>query len=271
MPIEAALIKPVVDALMGLFRRGENLHLKHNAEAALREAIRELLLANPDENKAEARIAIAKAAGILSGTWCWPKTCCASIARPRRAPRGKSGSSRARKTAAKPDNEAGRQACQQDRTKPAAQEAREEMTASHLFSALCLVWAISQLWIGRRRSGDAARARDRGTLNLLIVAIFAALAFGIWLAWRDDGQLATRNVPLLWSGMATMVAGLLLRWWSVRTLAQYFTVDIAIQPGQELIRRGPYRLLRHPSYTGALLHRVRLRHRAWAIRSRRWW
>jgi hypothetical protein len=66
MPIEAALIKPVVDALMGLFRQGDNLRLKHNAEAALREAIRELLLASPDDNKAEARIAIAKAAGILS-------------------------------------------------------------------------------------------------------------------------------------------------------------------------------------------------------------
>ena len=66
MPIEAALIKPVVDALMGLFRQGKDRQLKHNAEAALREAIRELLLANPDENKAAARIAIAKAAGILS-------------------------------------------------------------------------------------------------------------------------------------------------------------------------------------------------------------
>ena len=66
MAIEAALVKPVVDALMALFRRGENMQLKHNAEAALREAIRELLLANPDENKAQAKIAIAKAAGILS-------------------------------------------------------------------------------------------------------------------------------------------------------------------------------------------------------------
>src|SRR3546814_17329310 len=66
MPIEAALIKPVVDVLMGLFRQGENLRLKSNAEAALREAIRELLLASPADNKAEARIAIAKAAGILS-------------------------------------------------------------------------------------------------------------------------------------------------------------------------------------------------------------
>ena len=66
MAIEAALIKPVVDALMALLSRGEKANLKRNAEAALREAIRELLLANPDENKAEARIAIAKAAGILS-------------------------------------------------------------------------------------------------------------------------------------------------------------------------------------------------------------
>ena len=66
MPIEAALIKPVVDALMGLFRQGEHLKLKHDADKAVREAIRELLLANPDENKAAARIAIAKAAGILS-------------------------------------------------------------------------------------------------------------------------------------------------------------------------------------------------------------
>ena len=66
MPIESALIKPVVDALMALLQRGEKATLKRNAEAALREAIRELLLANPDENKAQARIAIAKAAGILS-------------------------------------------------------------------------------------------------------------------------------------------------------------------------------------------------------------
>ena len=66
MPIEAALVKPVVDALMALLQRGEKANLKRSAESALREAIRELLLANPDENKAQARIAIAKAAGILT-------------------------------------------------------------------------------------------------------------------------------------------------------------------------------------------------------------
>lgn len=127
------------------------------------------------------------------------------------------------------------------------------MTHAHAFVALCIVWAISQLWIGRRRSGDKTKARDRGTLNTLILVIFASLALSVWLAVRDDGQLAARAPTVAWTGMAAMVAGLVLRWWSVRTLAHFFTVDIAIHPGQTLVRRGPYRLLRHPSYTGALL------------------
>ena len=103
MPIEAALVKPVVDALMGLFRRGENLHLKHNAEAALREAIRELLLANPDENKAEARIAIAKAAGILSSDVVLAEDMLRKHRATKARTAGKSGSSRARKTVARAD------------------------------------------------------------------------------------------------------------------------------------------------------------------------
>jgi len=121
------------------------------------------------------------------------------------------------------------------------------------FLWLCGLWAASQLWIGRRRSGDPRRSRDRGTLSLLIVAIAAGLGAGAWLAWRDDGQLAAREPGLAWCGMALMLAGLLLRWWSVRTLGRWFTVDLAVRAEQELVRHGPYRLLRHPSYTGALL------------------
>jgi hypothetical protein len=121
MPIEAALIKPVVDALMGLFRRGENLHLKHNAEAALREAIRELLLANPDENKAEARIAIAKAAGILSGDVVLAEDMLRKHRATKARTAGKSGSSRARKAVAKADTRPVEKAAGRT-TKPAAKK-----------------------------------------------------------------------------------------------------------------------------------------------------
>ena len=66
MSIEAALIKPVVDALISLLKKGNDIRLKTTAKDSLSEAIRELLLADPNENVAEAKIAIAKAAGIIS-------------------------------------------------------------------------------------------------------------------------------------------------------------------------------------------------------------
>jgi Arc/MetJ-type ribon-helix-helix transcriptional regulator len=66
MPIEAGYIKPVVDAILGLVKKGSNAKLQRDAAKAVREAIRELLLADPNENEVEAKIAIAKAAGLIS-------------------------------------------------------------------------------------------------------------------------------------------------------------------------------------------------------------
>jgi hypothetical protein len=66
MPIEASLIKPVVDAILGLVGTGRDVKLKHDAAKAVREAIRELLMADPNENEVEAKLAIAKAAGLIS-------------------------------------------------------------------------------------------------------------------------------------------------------------------------------------------------------------
>ena len=102
MAIESALIKPVVDALMALLSRGEKANLKRNAEAALREAIRELLLANPDENKAEARIAIAKAAGILSEDVVLAEDMLEKHRATKAKTTGKAASGRKRKPAAAP-------------------------------------------------------------------------------------------------------------------------------------------------------------------------
>lgn len=66
MPIEAVFIKPVVDAILGLVKKGSDVKLQRDAAKAIREAIRELLLADPNENEVEAKIAIAKAAGLIS-------------------------------------------------------------------------------------------------------------------------------------------------------------------------------------------------------------
>ncbi len=52
---------------------------------------------------------------------------------------------------------------------------------------------------------------------------------------------------------ALMMAGLALRTWAVFTLGRYFTWHVAVQERQKVIRQGPYRFVRHPSYLGAIL------------------
>ena len=64
MPIEI-LAKPVVDALLGAFDRARQARLRASARKAIGEAIAELIRITPDLSKAQAQIAIARAAGIL--------------------------------------------------------------------------------------------------------------------------------------------------------------------------------------------------------------
>ena len=123
-----------------------------------------------------------------------------------------------------------------------------------LFVALTTVWAASELWLGwSRRSGDRSRARDSGTLRMLLVTVYLCIGIAVWLAASAAGHFEAMRAPLLWTGLLLMASGMMLRFWSIRVLANFFTVDVTIREGHELIRRGPYRLLRHPSYTGSLM------------------
>jgi protein-S-isoprenylcysteine O-methyltransferase len=49
------------------------------------------------------------------------------------------------------------------------------------------------------------------------------------------------------------VAGLLLRWWAIVTLGRFFTVDVTLEKDHVLVELVPFRMVRHPSYTGVLL------------------
>ena len=128
--------------------------------------------------------------------------------------------------------------------------------SGRLFAALIVVWALSEFWLGwKRRSEDRSHARDRGTLRLLLVTVYVCICLAVWLSYRSEGHIGNANVrqPLFWAGLLLMATGLALRFWAIRVLARFFTIDVNIQPGHELIRHGPYRLLRHPSYTGSLM------------------
>ena len=129
MALESALVKPVVDAIMALLRRGENMQLNRNAEKAVREAIRELLLASPDENKAAARIAVAKAAGLLSEDVVLAEEMLQKHRATKSRTHGKASTGRRRRTAKAPAKAMARKKPTPSKTRPASSASKAKPAA----------------------------------------------------------------------------------------------------------------------------------------------
>jgi protein-S-isoprenylcysteine O-methyltransferase len=93
---------------------------------------------------------------------------------------------------------------------------------------------------------------DHGTAAQILWTVYLTQAAALLeLAWRRRVALPLDLTS--WAAFTVMIGGLALRTWAVVLLGPWFTWNVAVQQGQQLVSRGPYRLIRHPSYTGALI------------------
>jgi protein-S-isoprenylcysteine O-methyltransferase Ste14 len=117
-------------------------------------------------------------------------------------------------------------------------------------------WLLAEvvLQVSQYFSGGRARVSEWRSLGLIVLSVavgevlaaFAARrlpSLDLHIPWVVAFGVA---IPVLWVG-----AG--FRLWSIRTLGRYFRGVVHVQQDHEVIQRGPYRILRHPSYAGALL------------------
>lgn len=95
----------------------------------------------------------------------------------------------------------------------------------------------------------ALGAREQGGRHFpLLVLVHVLMPAGIlWEVLR----LSTRPGPLWPLWLVFLVAAEALRLWSMRALGPYWTARIWVVPGMTVVRDGPYRFLRHPSYLAA--------------------
>ena len=62
------------------------------------------------------------------------------------------------------------------------------------------------------------------------------------------------NTSLInYSGLVLMIIGIVIRFIAIRTLGQFFTVNLNLADNHQLIKTGLYKFIRHPAYTGSLL------------------
>jgi protein-S-isoprenylcysteine O-methyltransferase Ste14 len=103
------------------------------------------------------------------------------------------------------------------------------------------------------------RIRGRGTTQDRgsVVVLLASVSAGFWIAGAvshsPNGRLPGPPDLLVGTGVAIMWLGLALRVWAILVLGGHFRGIVTIQEDHRLVTGGPYRWLRHPSYTGALV------------------
>jgi protein-S-isoprenylcysteine O-methyltransferase Ste14 len=120
-----------------------------------------------------------------------------------------------------------------------------------LWIAWLIVWGVSAIGVKRvvRRESRASRVSHMLPLAVAAGLLASPHAGGPWLAMRFLPDAAV----WFWLGVALLAAGLGFSVVARVSLGGNWSGTVTLKDDHELIRRGPYRIVRHPIYTGLLM------------------
>jgi protein-S-isoprenylcysteine O-methyltransferase len=123
--------------------------------------------------------------------------------------------------------------------------------ATHLLAIGFLVLEIFLLIVKRGR--NAVATGDQGTLRLVWILISGGCLAGFLLAPKVSVFRWPESLAIVLLADVLLLAGIILRIWAIVHLGKFFTVDVGIQQGHRVVQDGPYRFVRHPSYSGSMI------------------
>jgi protein-S-isoprenylcysteine O-methyltransferase len=130
---------------------------------------------------------------------------------------------------------------------------------SQAFPLVAVTWGFwALLEFALVMGGARSRGQDAGSVLWMMVCLVGSFVVGVSLAQQPTGRLPGYPDAPGWIGLAVLWLGLALRVFSILWLGRLFNAMVVIQSGHRLVTSGPYRFVRHPSYTGAVIAAIGL-------------
>jgi protein-S-isoprenylcysteine O-methyltransferase Ste14 len=119
--------------------------------------------------------------------------------------------------------------------------------------AVVVPWVVFSLYweIAAKNSAVAKQSETTSSRAVHVVLTNLALVLTI-IQFNGQGRFLAVSFLTIGVGFAVTAMGLTLAIWARRRLGRNWSGKITIKVEHQLIRTGPYRLLRHPIYTGIL-------------------
>ncbi len=128
---------------------------------------------------------------------------------------------------------------------------------------LLLFWGVfawsfrEEGWIvreARKNIASAGNSPDAGSIRVIVFGMQTAWLVAVALSWvRACRVPRSLDVPVFLAGVALIVAGSLMRRHCWKMLGGSFTGDVRASADQQIVTRGAYAWLRHPSYTAGII------------------
>jgi protein-S-isoprenylcysteine O-methyltransferase Ste14 len=124
--------------------------------------------------------------------------------------------------------------------------------------AVCVLWVIFFLfWIlaalRNRQSVQRSEPFSSRLVNIILYGITAAM---LLYDWRIAAPLSARFIPdhcmASFTGLVIQAAGLGFALWAQKHLGSNWSAQVTLAEDHQLIRSGPYRIVRNPMYLGIL-------------------
>jgi len=116
---------------------------------------------------------------------------------------------------------------------------------------LWLLW-LGYWWFEARNTARTQKSESLLTAVLYRGATFISIVLIFGLK-RQRTQLWPVTVPLLGIAVIFMLCGFAFAIWARRHIGRFWSARVTLKEGHQLIESGPYRLVRHPIYSGLLL------------------
>ncbi len=121
-------------------------------------------------------------------------------------------------------------------------------------AVLWLAWLA--YWIIAARNVKPTRRRESLVSRLMIIVLTALVAVLLALRGQKLTSLHARFLPqtmiAYWLGLLMVVLGLAFAVWARAHPGRNWSGTVTVKEDHELIRTGPYGIVRHPIYTGLL-------------------